>query len=152
MQRGGKRVARGSRRDLLDARANRFCRKSSAGAFRHPSLTRSLNRTRGQGLNNALTIVSIYWNILAVSYSLTKPQKTLVRELLKIGRWNNESEIIRYGLHLVVQEVRAEQVLSLEPYRPGALARAYNKLTPADRREEQLMERASALPQTGDLE
>lgn len=87
-----------------------------------------------------------------MGYMLTQPQKRLVKELLKVGRWNNESEIIRYGLHLVAREVENEEARSLEPYAGGVLARAYRKLTVREREEERAMERASARPQKGELE
>ena len=87
-----------------------------------------------------------------MAHTLTEPQKRLIQELLKVGRWNNESEIIRYGLHLVAREVEAEQERSLEPYPAGIVARAYRRLTPTERKEEQAMERASTGPQKGELE
>lgn len=87
-----------------------------------------------------------------VAHTLTEPQKKLIQELLKVGRWNNESEILRYGLHLVAREVEGEQERSLEPYPPGVLARAYRRLTPRERKEERAMERASTGPQEGELE
>ena len=33
--------------------------------------------------------------------TLTPQNKQTLKRLLKTGRWNNESEIMRYGLHLV---------------------------------------------------
>ena len=87
-----------------------------------------------------------------MAHTLTEPQKRLIQELLKVGRWNNESEILRYGLHLVAREVEAEQERSLGPYPPGVLARAYRRLTPKERKEERAMARASAGPQKGELE
>lgn len=87
-----------------------------------------------------------------MAHTLTEPQKKLIHELLKVGRWNNESEIIRYGLHLVATEVESEQARSLAPYPAGVLARAYRRLTPRERKEEQAMERASAGPANGELE
>lgn len=87
-----------------------------------------------------------------MAYTLTDSQKRLVRELLKVGRWNNESEIIRYGLHLVAREVERDQARSLEPYPAGVLARAYRRLTPRERQEEKALERASAKPRKGELE
>lgn len=87
-----------------------------------------------------------------MAHTLTKPQKKLIQELLKIGRWNNESEILRYGLHLVAKEVEADQAATLEPYPAGVLARAYRRLTPSDRKQEQAMEQACAGPQNGELE
>jgi len=87
-----------------------------------------------------------------MAHTLTEPQKRLIQQLLKIGRWNNESEIIRHGLHLVAREVQAEQERSLEPYPSGLLRRAYGRLTLRERKEERAMERASAGPEKGELE
>jgi Arc/MetJ-type ribon-helix-helix transcriptional regulator len=87
-----------------------------------------------------------------MAHTLTSPQKRLIQELLKVGRWNNESEILRYGLHLVAREVENEQERSLEPYPTGVLARAYRRLTPKERKEERGMAAASAGPQQGELE
>lgn len=86
-----------------------------------------------------------------MGYSLTEAQKRLVRELLKVGRWNNESEIIRYGVHLVAREVEAEHMTSLTPYSPGLLAKAYRRLTTREREEEHAMEQASAYPRKGEI-
>ena len=87
-----------------------------------------------------------------MAHTLTEPQRKLIQELLKVGRWNNESEILRYGLHLVAREVENEQARSLEPYPAGVLARAYRQITPHEKKEERAMERASAGPQKGELE
>jgi len=87
-----------------------------------------------------------------MAHTLTDPQKQLIQELLRVGRWNNESEILRYGLHLVAKEVEQEQERSLEPYPRGVLARAYRRLTPSERRAESAMTRACAGPQEGELE
>lgn len=87
-----------------------------------------------------------------MAYTLTEPQQKLIQRLLKVGRWNNASEILRYGLHLVAKEVEAEQERRLEPYAAGALADAYQRLTPSERESERSMEVASAVPQRGELE
>ena len=87
-----------------------------------------------------------------MAHTLTEPQRKLIQELLKVGRWNNESEILRYGLHLVAREVENEQARSLEPYPAGVLARAYRQITPREKKEERTMERASAGPHKGELE
>jgi Arc/MetJ-type ribon-helix-helix transcriptional regulator len=87
-----------------------------------------------------------------MAHALTSPQKRLINELLKVGRWNNESEIVRYGLHLVAKEVEADHDRSLEPYSRGLLARAYRRMTPRERKEQRAFERASAGPQKGELE
>lgn len=87
-----------------------------------------------------------------MAHTLTEPQRKLIRELLKVGRWNNESEIIRYGLHLVAKEVEDEQARRLEPYPAGVLSRAYRRMTPREKKDQLEMERASAGPQKGELE
>ena len=87
-----------------------------------------------------------------MAHAITNPQRRLMQELLKVGRWNNESEILRYGLHLVAKEVEHEQERSLEPYPASALARAYRRITPRERKEHAALERASARPQKGELE
>jgi Arc/MetJ-type ribon-helix-helix transcriptional regulator len=87
-----------------------------------------------------------------MAHTLTGAQKHLIQDLLKVGRWNNESEIIRYGLHLVAKEVEDDQTRSLEPYPGGMLSRAYRKLSTLERGEEKAMERASSGPQPGELE
>jgi Arc/MetJ-type ribon-helix-helix transcriptional regulator len=87
-----------------------------------------------------------------MSASVTSSQKRLVKQLLKIGRWNNESEIIRYGLHLVAKEVERDQERNLDPYPPGPLAKAYRKLGKAALEEDRTMAIASAYPGKGELE
>ena len=71
--------------------------------------------------------------------SLTRQNKKLLRQLLRLGRWANESEIVRYGLHLVAKEVHTEQKDSLAPYPTGVLARAYGRMSAAERREDEAM-------------
>jgi Arc/MetJ-type ribon-helix-helix transcriptional regulator len=87
-----------------------------------------------------------------VSASITLKHKRLVKQLLKIGRWNNESEIIRYGLHLVAKEVEHDQQRSLAPYPSGVLANAYRKLGSEALEEDRKMAAASAYPRPGELE
>ena len=84
--------------------------------------------------------------------TLAAPQKKLIEQLLKAGRWSNEGEIIRYGLQLVSQEIKLTQPRSLKPYPTTLLTRAYRRRTPRERKEDQALEQASALPQAGELE
>jgi Arc/MetJ-type ribon-helix-helix transcriptional regulator len=58
--------------------------------------------------------------------TVAMPQKKLLRKLMKSGRWNSESEIVRYGIDLVRREVEREQ---LSPYPEHVLTEAYDKLT-----------------------
>ena len=57
--------------------------------------------------------------------TVAQPQKELLRELLKVGRWTNESEIVRYGIELVRREVERER---LTKYPAGTLARCYKQM------------------------
>ena len=50
--------------------------------------------------------------------TLTQQNKQTLKRLLKTGRWNNESEIMRYGLHLVDEEVQSKCAADLSSY-PG---------------------------------
>jgi Arc/MetJ-type ribon-helix-helix transcriptional regulator len=84
--------------------------------------------------------------------SLTVENKRLVKALLRVGRWANESEIVRYGLHLVAREVEAERQLSLEPISAGVLARAYRKLGREHLLEDRAMSAASARPRPGEMD
>jgi Arc/MetJ-type ribon-helix-helix transcriptional regulator len=76
--------------------------------------------------------------------SLTQQNKKLLRELLRLGRWANESEIVRYGLHLVAKEVDAEQKDSLAPYAPGVLAQAYARMSAAEIKDDEALATRSA--------
>jgi Arc/MetJ-type ribon-helix-helix transcriptional regulator len=87
-----------------------------------------------------------------MAHVVTNPQKRLLRELLKVGRWNNESEIIRYGLHLVAKEVTADETNSLAPISKDVLTRAYRKLGKDDLRDAKVLEAASSYPTKGELE
>jgi Arc/MetJ-type ribon-helix-helix transcriptional regulator len=57
--------------------------------------------------------------------TVAQPQKELLRELLKVGRWTNESEIVRYGIELVRREVEREK---LSKYPDGTLAKCYKQM------------------------
>jgi len=89
---------------------------------------------------------------MPMSATVTAVNKRLIRELLKIGRWNNESEVLRYGLHLVALEVEEQQRRSLSAYPPGLLAKAYKQMSAKELREDRAMGRACALPKKGELE
>lgn len=91
-------------------------------------------------------------DITAVSISLTSENKKLVKALLRIGRWGNESEIVRYGLHLVAREVQLEQQRSLAPIPQGILARAYRELSATDLEEDRALSKASAYPAKRELD
>jgi len=80
--------------------------------------------------------------------TVAMPQKELLQRLLKSGRWNSESEIVRYGIELVRREVEREL---FSPYPETVLAQAYRKLSKQDQQADERLCRASALPSPGDL-
>ena len=80
--------------------------------------------------------------------TVAMPQKKLLRKLLKSGRWNSESEIVRYGIELVRREVERE---SFSPLPDSVLAHAYRKISHQERQEDERLGRASALPARGEL-
>ena len=81
--------------------------------------------------------------------SVTPPQNKLLDRLLRSGRWNNKSEILRHGLELVRRELEREE---LSPYPDSVLAEAYRRLSREDRELDSKLGRASARPATGELD
>ena len=83
-----------------------------------------------------------------MSATIAAPQKQLVQRLLKRGRFNNASEIIRHGLELVRMEMEREE---LSPYPDSALAEAYRQSSRQDQETDATLGRASARPAPGEL-
>lgn len=81
-----------------------------------------------------------------MSATVAQPQKELLRELLKAGRWTNESEIVRYGIELVKREVERE---SLAPIPDAVLAKCYAEMSAEERAEEQTLCKASSRHKPG---
>ncbi len=81
--------------------------------------------------------------------TVAQPQKELLRELLKAGRWTNESEIVRYGIELVRREVEREQ---LAPLPDKVLARCYRQMSVDEISEDHQLGAASARPGSKDME
>jgi len=81
--------------------------------------------------------------------TVAQPQKELIRELLKEGRWTNESEIVRYGIELVRREVQRER---LSPLPDKVLARCYKQMTADEIAADRSLGSASAKPSAKDLE
>ncbi len=76
-----------------------------------------------------------------MAVSLTIQNKRSLKKLLGTGRWNNESEVIRYGLHLVIEEVQAKerQQIAIEPIS----AEAMEKILREESAEEQAVRKAA---------
>jgi len=66
-----------------------------------------------------------------------------LERLLKTGRWNNKSEVFRYGLELVAREVD-EQDLSPLPFQDGA--NAIKAMSAEELAEERALARATSRP------
>jgi Arc/MetJ-type ribon-helix-helix transcriptional regulator len=81
--------------------------------------------------------------------TVAQPQKELLRQLLKAGRWTNESEIVRYGIELVRREVEREQ---LAPLPNKILVRCYKQMSEEEVAEDRKLGAASARPDAKDLE
>jgi len=76
--------------------------------------------------------------------ALTSENKKQIKRLLRTGRWNNQSEILRYGLHLVINEVEARREKEWpEPIPAHVLQEIYENETAAERAEQQAAAEAS---------
>ena len=78
-----------------------------------------------------------------MAIAFTAENKRTIKRLLQLGRWGNQSEILRYGLHLVQREVTAESREEISPYPADELRAAARRQTPAERAEERKLARAS---------
>ena len=85
----------------------------------------------------------------SMAASVTLPQNQLLDRLLKSGRWNNKSEIIRHGLELIQRELEEQE---LSPYPDSVLSDAYRQLKRKDWDTDAKLGRASARPATGELD
>jgi len=83
-----------------------------------------------------------------MSATVAMPQKKLLQRLLKSGRWNSESEIVRYGIELVRREIEKTR---FSPCPESELAEAYRRISKEDLQEDARMGRASAPPAPGEL-
>lgn len=82
--------------------------------------------------------------------TVTQPQKDQIKHLLELGRWNNESEIVRYGIELVRREVEQESRESMSPLADDDLAAAYAAMSAEEIAEDQAMAAASMDAQKGE--
>lgn len=72
------------------------------------------------------------------SIALTPTNKQTLKRLLKTGRWGNESEIVRYGIHLVEMEVQAKQKeLWPKPISDAVMRRIYRGETKKEKAVEE---------------
>ncbi len=79
-----------------------------------------------------------------MSSAITTPQAERLRQLLGTGRWNNKSEIVRYGLELAWREVQAQ---SLAPIPDDVLAKCYAEMEPEDMETDRAISEASLAAQ-----
>jgi len=72
---------------------------------------------------------------------LTKQNEQQVKALIRSGRYNNQSEVLRAGLRALLKEELS--YLHPPPLPPGALARAYREESAKERELEAQAARAS---------
>lgn len=56
-------------------------------------------------------------------YTLTQPQKQYIKRLVKLGKFNNESEVVRAAVRLL--EERESAYLNPPPLPPGTMEKIY---------------------------
>jgi Arc/MetJ-type ribon-helix-helix transcriptional regulator len=81
-----------------------------------------------------------------MSSAVTTPQSLLLERLLKTGRWNNKSEVVRAGIELLAREVARED---LSPLSDAELARCYEEMSAAEKAEDNKLARRSARHKPG---
>ena len=81
--------------------------------------------------------------------TVSAENKKMLKRLLECGRWNNYSEIIRYGIDLVRREVEREE---LAPYPKSVLEKAYEEMSEEDRAADSRLGKASSRPKRGELD
>jgi putative addiction module CopG family antidote len=81
---------------------------------------------------------------------LTKQNEEQVKALIRSGRYNNQSEVLRAGLRALLRE--EQSYLHPPPLPPGALARAYAKETEEEKELERQAARASRKPHREEIE
>ncbi len=75
--------------------------------------------------------------------TITAPNRKLIERLVKSGRFNNYSEVVRYGLELVRREIEREE---LSPYPESVLAKIYREMAKEEKDAEARLARASVRP------
>ena len=81
---------------------------------------------------------------LRMNAALTSADRQLLKQLLKLGRWNSQNEVIRYALFLLKDEIENGRVLHLAPYSHAALRRAARTATREDIAADRRLAKASA--------
>ncbi|MEY2466745.1 MAG: Bacterial antitoxin of ParD toxin-antitoxin type system [Verrucomicrobiota bacterium] len=81
-------------------------------------------------MKTELPIDSIYCNLKTMGHALTDYSEDVIARLIRTGRFNNRSEVVRAGLRLL--EEKEFSYLSVKPISETALNRAYRKRTDKD--------------------
>jgi putative addiction module CopG family antidote len=79
-----------------------------------------------------------------MSAVLTSENKRLIRRAIQSGRWNNESEVIRYAIHLVEREMQDCELRKLTPFGASELRQAAKRATADDVALDKRLGKASA--------
>ncbi len=81
---------------------------------------------------------------LSTSSAITTPQGKRLRQLLTTGRWNNKSEVVRYGLEPAWREVQQQD---LAPIPDLVLAQCYARTESEECEADRAMSEASPAAQ-----
>ena len=74
---------------------------------------------------------------------LTAQSKRLLKDLLKTGKWESQSQIASQALYLLMKEQSRSQVALPKPLPKATLKRIYNSETKAERKIERELAKAS---------
>ena len=81
---------------------------------------------------------------LPMNAILTSADRQLLKQLLKLGRWNSENEVIRSALFLLKGEIEGGHLHNLAPYSQAALRRAARSASREDIAADRRLAKASA--------
>jgi Arc/MetJ-type ribon-helix-helix transcriptional regulator len=84
-----------------------------------------------------------------VATTITPPNRKLIERLVRTGRFNNYSEVVRYGLELVRREIERED---LSQYPNSILRRIYQRMSRVEKASEAKIAKVCARPSPGELD
>ena len=81
-----------------------------------------------------------------MSATVSAQQEKVLQRLLKTGRWNNKSEIVRHGIELVQREVQAEELAGVPD---DVVRQCHAEMTAEEIEADRAMGRSSIRAQKG---
>ena len=91
-----------------------------------------------------LTAEPQWIKFFAMNATRTSADRQLLKQLLKLGRWTSQNEVIRSALFLLKVEFEHERLRELTPYSQAALRRASRKASREDIAADRRLAKASA--------